>query len=107
MPGTAKDRPLPPRSDAIAHPSDTPVAPASTPPRQDHPWRSLLHALLWLLAAELASVCSAVLAGIVAGVSQGVAHRHGAEGWKPDLLFYGLVATLALQATLLFAGMKQ
>jgi membrane protease YdiL (CAAX protease family) len=107
MPGTAKDRPLPPRSDAIAHPSDTPVAPASTPPRQDHPWRSLLHALLWLLAAELASVCSAVLTGIVAGVSQGVAHRHGAEGWKPDLLFYGLVATLALQATLLFAGMKQ
>jgi uncharacterized protein len=98
---------LPPPSDAVAHPSDAPATPASAPPRQEHPWRSLLHALLWLLAAEFASVCTAVVTGIASGVSQGVAHIQGAEGWHPDPMFYGLVATLALQATLLLADLKQ
>jgi membrane protease YdiL (CAAX protease family) len=60
-----------------------------------------------LLAAELTSFFVAVLVGVIAGVSLGVAHIHGAQGWKPDLLFYGLVATIALQATLLLADLKQ
>jgi membrane protease YdiL (CAAX protease family) len=107
MPGSAKDQPVPPPSDAVADPSDAPDAPAAAPPRQKRPWRSLLRALLWLLGAEFASVCTAVVMGAAAGISQGFAHIHGAEGWKPDTLFYGLVATLALQATLLFADLKQ
>jgi uncharacterized protein len=96
---------LPPRSDATAQPSGAPSAPVIANPQ--HPWRSLLHALLWLVAAEFASFCVAVLIGGVAGLSLGIAHTHGLEGWKPDVLFYGLVATIALQGTLLFADLRQ
>jgi len=63
--------------------------------------------MLWLLAAELLAICVAVLAGFTAGFSRVVAHRHGAEGWTPSLLFYQLVGTVALQATLLLADLTQ
>ena len=76
-------------------------------PSVERPWRALLHAVLWLLAAEFASIGIAVVAGVVAGLSQGIAHAHGAEGWQPTLLLYALIGTLALQATLLFADLKQ
>ena len=94
-----------PSSDATTQPPAAPAEPAPAPP--ERPWRSLLHALLWLLTAEFASVCVAVLIGAVAGISQGIAHTRGAEGWKPGVLFFGLAATIALQATLLFAAVKQ
>lgn len=60
-----------------------------------------------MLAAEFASFFVAVGAGAIAGLSLAVAHAHGAEGWKPDLLFFTLVGTTALQATLLAAGLRQ
>jgi membrane protease YdiL (CAAX protease family) len=63
--------------------------------------------VLWLLAAEFASFFVAVVVGIVAGISLATAHAGGMPGWKPDLLFYGMVATIALQATLLFADLRQ
>ena len=91
-----------PAAPAIA---DLPTAPSAAPP--EHPWRSLLHALLWLLLAEFVSVCFAVLAGFIAGFSRAVAHAHGTEGWQPDLLGYTLIATIALQTTLLLADLKQ
>jgi uncharacterized protein len=96
---------LPDPSDATTEPADAPATPFAA--RPEPPWRSLLHACLWLLAAELASFCTAVVVGAVAGVALATAHAHGAEGWKPDLLFYGVVATIALQATLLLAGLRQ
>ena len=46
-------------------------------------------------------------AGAIAGISLRIAHAHGAEGWQPDLLFYTVLATAALQATLLAAGLRQ
>ncbi len=92
---------MPPQPDTTAQPADAPAAPT------ERPWRPLLHALLWLLAAEFASFFVAVLVGVIAGVSLGVSHIHGAAGWKLDLLFYGLVATIALQATLLLADLMQ
>ncbi len=105
VPGTAKDCPLPPLSDAAIHPPDAPGAPGTVPP--EHPWRCLLHALLWLLGAEFASVCAVVLFGAGTGIAEGVAHIHGSAGWKPDPLFYAAVGTVALQATLLLADLKQ
>lgn len=93
---------MPASSDAAADPAD---APGAGPPRP--PWRPLLHALLWLVAAEFASLFVAVLAGAIAGVFLAAARAYGATSWKPDLLFYGLVATIALQATLLLADLKQ
>lgn len=95
---------MPHPSDATTQSSGALAAPITALPKR--PWRSLLHALLWLLAAEFASACVAVLIGAVAGISQGVAHIHGVDGWKPSVLFYGLVATIALQATLLCAALK-
>jgi membrane protease YdiL (CAAX protease family) len=85
--------------------ADVPTAPGAAPP--GHPWRSLLRALFWLLLAEFVSICVAVLAGVVAGFSRAVAHAHGTEGWHPDLLGYTLIATIALQTTLLLADLKQ
>jgi hypothetical protein len=60
-----------------------------------------------LLLAEIASVCVAVLAGFIVGFTRAVAHAQGTEGWQPDLLFYALIATIALQATLLLADLRQ
>ncbi len=96
---------MPPPSDTAIEPADAPAASNAAP--AERPWRSLLHAVLWLLLAEFASLCVAVLIGFIAGVSLAVARAHGADGWRPGLLFYGLVGTLALQATLLLAALKQ
>jgi membrane protease YdiL (CAAX protease family) len=74
------------------------------PPR---PWRLLLQAILWLVAAEAASFCVALLAGAAAGIGLAVAHAHGMTGWQPDLVSFGLIATIALQATLLLADLRQ
>ncbi|HUB47966.1 MAG TPA: hypothetical protein VMB73_23555, partial [Acetobacteraceae bacterium] len=81
------------------------AGPAAAPDRR--PWRFLLRAVLWLLAAEFASFATAVVIGAGAGISQGLSHSGGAGGWHPDLLFYALVATMTLQATLLYADVKQ
>ncbi|HEY3846495.1 MAG TPA: CPBP family intramembrane glutamic endopeptidase [Acetobacteraceae bacterium] len=89
---------MPPPREATTEPADAPAR---------HPWRSLLRALLWLLLAEIASVCVAVLAGFIAGFTRAVAHAQGTEGWQPDLLFYALIATIALQGTLLLADLRQ
>jgi len=104
-PCISRDRPLPAPPDVATEPAGVEPAPSPVPP--ERPWRPLLHALFWLLAAECASVCVAVLIGVVAGVSLGIAYAHDLQLWKPDALFYGLVATIALQATLLCAGLKQ
>jgi membrane protease YdiL (CAAX protease family) len=84
---------------------DTVARPAHAPPQR--PWRSLLLALLWLLSAQAASIGAAVLAGVIAGAALAVARMRGAAGWQPDLLFYAVVATTALQLTLLTGALKQ
>jgi hypothetical protein len=71
------------------------------------PWRVLLIAFLWLLAAVAASVCTTSVVGFVAGFSQTVARAHGGIGWHPPPLIYGLASTIALQATLLIADVWQ
>ncbi len=96
---------MPVPCEVTVEPGSPRAAPEFTP--AERPWRPILLALLWLLAAEFASFFVAVLVGVVAGVTLAVAHAHGADPWKPDLLFYGLVATIALQATLLFAALRQ
>ncbi len=90
-------------------PSDAPTTTAATPTgaTAERPWRHLLRALLWLLAAAFASVAGFAVAGIIAGMTQGIARAHGAAGWHPSLFDYALIGTLALQATLLLAGLKQ
>ena len=71
------------------------------------PWRVLVIAFLWLLAAVTASVCTTFAVGFVAGFSQTVARAHGGVGWHPPALIYGLASTIALQVTLLLADVRQ
>jgi CAAX protease family protein len=85
--------------------ADTLPAPTAAP--GDRPWRHLLRAFLWLLAAVFASVCGVVVVAFVAGVTRGYAHVHGGTGWTPGPLDEALAGTIALQATLLFADLKQ
>jgi membrane protease YdiL (CAAX protease family) len=92
-------------SDAPSEPTGAPGARATA--SAVRPWRVLLRAVLWLLLAQSASICIAVLAGIIAGLSEALAHSQGTEAWHPDLLFYLLIATIALQATLLLAALRQ
>jgi uncharacterized protein len=79
--------------------------PRAIPP--EYPWRSLRHALLWLFAAEAASFCVPILVGTIVGIALAVTRAVGAAGWQPDLLFYAVVATSALQATLLIADLRR
>ena len=92
-------------SDAPFEPAGTPGAPAT--PSSVRPWRVLLRAVLWLLLAESASIGAAVLAGIIAGLSQALAHSRGTEAWHPDPFLYLLIATIALQVSLLLAALRQ
>jgi membrane protease YdiL (CAAX protease family) len=92
-------------TDATAEPADAPAARGTVQP--EHPWRSLLHALLWVLAAETASIGVVVLVGAVTGIAEGLAYRRGVAGWNVNPLIYGAVATIALQAILLLADLKQ
>jgi membrane protease YdiL (CAAX protease family) len=85
--------------------TDTLPAPTAAP--GDRAWRHLLRAFLWLVAAVFASVCGVVVVAFVAGVSRGYAHAHGGTGWTPGPLDEALAGTIALQATLLFADLKQ
>ena len=98
----AKDPPLPSLSEI---PADAPAIPAGVLPGR--PWRHILHAVLWLLAAECSAFVVAAVAGAVAGITGAITHSHGWAGWTPNLLFYGAVATIALQGTLLLADLKQ
>jgi hypothetical protein len=71
------------------------------------PWRVIGIALIWLLAAAAASYCLPFLFGVISGLSEAVARVHGAAGWRLTPLIYSLVATIALQATLLLADLRQ
>lgn len=72
-----------------------------------HPWRVIGIALIWLLAGVAASYCVPFLLGFISGVSQATARAHGAAGWRLTPLIYSLAATVALQATVLLADLRQ
>jgi membrane protease YdiL (CAAX protease family) len=94
-----------PLSDAPSEPAGAPGAGATA--WAFRPWRVLLRAVLWLLLAESASICAAVLAGVIAGLSQALARSQGTEAWHPDPRLYLLIATIALQVTLLLTALGQ
>jgi len=71
------------------------------------PWRIIRRAALWLIVAEAAAFMLAVLIVAVATFIEHRAHPDGAAGWRPSPFVYALPATVALQATLLFADFRQ
>ena len=67
----------------------------------------LARAVLWLLAAEFAAAASSFLIVFFIVLAHTVESPHARPGWLPDPLAYVLPATVALQATLLFADLRQ
>ncbi|HTW72188.1 MAG TPA: CPBP family intramembrane glutamic endopeptidase [Acetobacteraceae bacterium] len=78
-----------------------------TPPVPAGAWRVLRRAVLWLLAAEFAAWAASFVIVFCLVVARSVADRHAAPGWVPPPLAYALPGTVALQATLLFADLRQ
>ncbi|HUB49974.1 MAG TPA: type II CAAX endopeptidase family protein [Acetobacteraceae bacterium] len=71
------------------------------------PWRVLCRAMLWLLAAEFAAAAASFLIVFLLVSLRTIEIPHASPGWLPDPLAYTLPATVALQATLLFADLRQ
>ena len=79
---------------------------AEAPPAPAGPWRVLRRALIWVLVAELAALAASFLIVFVIVLAHTIAHPH-VKAHVPQPLVYALPATLALQATLLFADLRQ
>ena len=78
-----------------------------TPPAPAGPWRVLRRAVFWLLAAEFAALAASFAIAFCLALARSVASPHAGPGWLPSPLAYALPATVALQATLLFADLRQ
>jgi membrane protease YdiL (CAAX protease family) len=79
----------------------------ATPPVPDTVWRVLRRALLWLLIAELAAAVIPFVVGFVNAMSRAGGHAHTITASVPLPAVYALAGTVALQATLLFADLRQ
>ena len=71
------------------------------------PWRVLRRAVLWLLAAEFAAAAASFLIVLFLVLTRRFEAPHARPGGMPVPLVYALPATVALQATLLFADFRQ
>lgn len=85
-----------------------PAVPESPPrPAVRSPGRVLASAFLWLLAGQAGAAATAFLIAFAVSAGQAITHRPGASAWKPAPLDLALAATVALQAILLFADLRQ
>jgi len=63
--------------------------------------------VLWLFAAEFAAMAASFVIVFVIVLVRRMADAHATPGWLPAPLVYALPAAVALQATLLFADLRQ